>query len=248
LNLELERKKYDALEHWFSTPQGQFIQEEISAKILMFSGRFRGTSVLQLGLCGESFWLNELLFRRQWRLTPCTHDPRASVISSLHSLPFERASLDCVIAPFSMELAGEDKRLIHEIDRILKPMGHVIFIGFNPFSLWGLFLKLGFIDGLRDLNLSLISSLTIKQWMQAEGYRLTGLRTFCYVPPVRSSRALTQLRFLNEMGKMVILSPAGFYCLVLQKYQYAKPRLVAQKKKSPLHISQTAVGLARVEL
>ena len=45
---------------------------------------------------------------------------------------------------------------------------------------------------------------------------------------------------------MIILSPAGFYCLVVQKCQYAMPKLVAQKKSQKIKIRETAAGLARV--
>lgn len=216
------------------------------ARILNVRDRLRGTTLLQLGLCGDNPWLKNLPFRRQWLLTPCLNDTVASIVSSINALPFERASVDCVIAPFTMEMSAPDKRIIHEIDRVLKPMGHIIFIGINPFSLWGLFLKLGLIKPFDALKMQLTSSLTLKQLMLGQGYRLNRLETFCYVPPLTSAEALLRLQFLNEIGKMIILSPAGFYCLVLQKYQYAKPKLVAQKRKQPLKIRETLAGLARI--
>ncbi len=223
-----------------------FLQELVCARILGVSDRLRGTHVLQIGGCGNNPWLKNLPFRRHWLLTPCADDTEASIVSSINALPFERGSVDCVIAPFTMEMSAPDKRIIHEIDRILKPMGHIIFIGINPFSLWGLFLKLGLIKPFDALKMHLTSSLTLKQLMLNQGYRLNKLETFCYVPPVNSAEALLQLRFLDEMGKMVILSPAGFYCLVVQKYQYAKPRMVAQKRKQPIKIGEAVAGLARI--
>ncbi len=240
LNLDVQQNKFRALNDWFLTPQGQFVQEAISAKILAVKDRLRGTTMLQLGSCGENTWLKGLSFRRQWLLSPRFEDAHASLISSVEMLPFERASVDCVIAPLTMELCAPEKRVIYEIDRVLKPMGHIIFIGINPISLWGLFLKCGFIEHFSSFKTTLTSSLSLKHVMLNQNYRLNSLETFCYVPPVKSTTALLKLRFLNEIGKMIILSPAGFYCLVVQKYQYATPKLAAYKKQSRIRIQEPA--------
>ncbi len=246
MNLELQKQKFQALNDWFLTPQGLFVQEEILSQILLIKDRLRGTTFLQLGSCGQNMWLHDLPFRRKWLMTPTQTRLDLSFISSAEALPIERASIDCVMAPFTSELYAPERQFIHEIDRILKPMGHVIFIGVNPLSLWGAFLKLGWLKHFDGFQTTLTSSLIVKQLMFAKGYQLTALKTFCYVPPFRSGDALSKLRFLDEMGKMVILSPAGFYCLVLQKYQYATPKPCIQKKRQRINVQgATAAGLAR---
>lgn len=248
MNLELQKQKFRALNDWFLTPQGLFVQEEILDQMILIRDRLRGTTFLQLGSCGQNTWLDELPFRRCWLTTPSDKAFQHSLISSIQALPMERGSVDCVMAPFTLELCAPERQFIYEIDRILKPMGHVIFIGINPFSLWGGALKLGWMKHFESFKTTLTSSLTLKQLMFAQGYRLTSLKTFCYVPPLRSQNMLSNLRFLDEMGKMIILSPAGFYCLVVQKHQYATPKPLFQKKRQLLNVRGAATGLARESL
>ena len=54
------------------------------------------------------------------------------------ALPFATRSLDLVVLPHALELAREPHRALAEVDRVLRPEGRVLIIGFNPASLWGL--------------------------------------------------------------------------------------------------------------
>lgn len=206
--------------------------------------KLRGTTLLQLGLCGENPWIDQLTFRKQWLITPCSDKSKATLIASPNSLPFAKESVDCVFAPFLLEIFGREKCPLHEIDRILKPMGQIIFMGINPISLWGILLRFGYLECIGDKG-ALTSSLILKQILFNQGYRQTALNTFFYIPPIHSSWLLNKLRFLNLMGKMIAPSPAGFYCLVMQKHQLASIPPVPKRKKPRIPIGEQVTGLAR---
>lgn len=247
LSLDDQKNKYRALDDWFKTSQGTFVQVAMTEQISSIKDKLRGTTLLQLGMCGENTWLDDLPFRRKWLLTPCLGNLNASVVTSLTHLPFDRNSVDCVIAPLTLEAFGRDKNPIHEIDRILRPMGHIIFLGINPLSLWGLLLRMGYLDCFGRMQASLTSSLVLKQTLLNRGYRQCVLEMFYYIPPIQSSFFIDKLMFLNQMGKMIAPGPAGFYCLIVQKYQYASPNLVGRRNISRISIPQPAVGLANAQ-
>ena len=46
---------------------------------------------------------------------------------------------------------------------------------------------------------------------------------FLLHPPVTNKTLINHLEFLNQMGKMIWPFPAGFYCLIMQKYQPVGP-------------------------
>ncbi len=224
--MNLQKIKYRALDDWFLTPQGVHVADSFAACLAVQRDVLQGTTLLQLGDGGKNIWLDLLDFRRKWIVSPCLDAPQQVVISALNALPFERNSLDCVLALFALEAFGWDKNPVDEMDRILKPMGHAVFFGINPFSLWGLAGRLGFASCLGMRDIALISPFFLQQSLLRRGYRQCYFESFYYIPPVREAESINRLAFLNEMGKMISLNPAGFYCLIMQKYQKCRPKVL----------------------
>ncbi len=208
------------------TPQGARIGQAFATEIEDFQFYFKGTNLIQLGHCGESPWLSLLSYRNKWLISPNLENAQASCVSSLTEMPFDRDSVDCVIAPLTAELFSRGKSPIDEIDRILKPMGYIIYFGINPWSFWGLALRWGALTYFAKPSTT-VSSFSLKRSMLNRGYQQCFFNSFFYIPPVSNSTLIHKLEFLNEMGKMVKPFPAGFYCLVMQKYQHALPFLTA---------------------
>ncbi len=244
MSLNEQKNKYRALDDWFKTPQGRHVGEALARRLVAVRDLLSGTTLVQLGICGDNPWLVPLMFRRKWLLTPCLNSPEASLIASPNGLPFDRNSVDCVVAPLTMEAFGRDKNPLDEIDRVLKPMGYVIFWGVNPISVWGLALRVGYVPFFGDSRVTLTSSLILKQALLNRGYRQCMLETFYYIPPVKQSSWIDRLAFLNEMGKMISPCPAGFYCLIVQKVQQCTPNWLLQANGRGLLLQSQAAWLA----
>lgn len=214
-----EQKSFAALHAWFLTQQGRDIAIAFANEIRAGHIDVRGQQLLQLGQCGDNAWLDTLAFRDKWILSPDSSEHTTTgIVSSIGALPFERESMGCIIAPLTLETCGCDKNPLDEIDRVLKPMGYVIFMGINPWSFWGASLRWGHLSYFAHLSSSFSSSLSVKHAMLSRGYQQCLLSSFYYIPPVGSEYWLRKLEFLNQMSKMVWPYPAGFYCLMLQKY------------------------------
>src|SRR4029450_12400239 len=65
--------------------------------------------------------------------------PRAAVAlpCDFDALPFEANRLRLVVLPHALELARDPHLALREVDRVLRPEGRVVIVGFNPGSLWG---------------------------------------------------------------------------------------------------------------
>ncbi|MCN4144869.1 MAG: class I SAM-dependent methyltransferase [Thiohalomonas sp.] len=63
----------------------------------------------------------------------CTH-----VITGFDNLGIQNQSVDVVILAHTLEFEMNPQQILREVDRILVPEGKAVFLGFNPFSLWGL--------------------------------------------------------------------------------------------------------------
>ncbi len=221
--------KYRALDNWFKTPQGLRVAHAFVSELKEPGDLLDGKRLLQLGQCGDNPWLAALPFRHKWIASPCEASRRANLVTSLTALPLDRNSIDCVIAPLTMEAFGSDKNPLDEIDRVLKPMGYVVFFGINPWSFWGGGLRWNRVRCFGNNAGSLMSSLSLKHAMISRGYSQCMLKSFHYIPPVSSKNLIHRLEFFNEMGKMIWPFPAGFYCLIVQKYQPASPNLIFNK-------------------
>ena len=236
--MDEQEKKYLALDNWFLTAQGNRVAHAFAAELMQVAEQFSGQNLLQLGSCGENLWLPLFKFKNKWIATPSTIPNKSSLTSSINQLPIDRDSIDCIIAPLTIEAFAKGKSTIDEIDRILKPMGHAIFFGINPFSFWGAAFHLGCVSPFnKDSQLALSSSLTLKHALLNRGYRICAYTNIFYIPPVRSPYLIKKLEFLNEMGKMIWPFPAGFYCIIVQKYQYCLPSL-KQVIAEPVPVNQ----------
>jgi hypothetical protein len=143
------------------------------------------------------------------------------LVTALNRLPLNRDSVDCILAPLTMNVL--DESLLDEMDRVLKSMGHLIFFGINPWSFWGLRWHW---NPLHSLSTQWTSSFRLKRALSRRGYQTALYHPFYYIPPVQEEGWIQKLEVLNEMGKMIKPFPAGFYCLIVQKHQTASPSLI----------------------
>lgn len=223
MNLNEHVAQYRALDHWFSTSEGSCIAKKFTDELACFDSQLRGDVLLQLGSCGENFWLPSLQYRQKIIVSPCNNKNKLGLLANFNQLPIDRNSIDCIIAPFTAETYLFDKYPMDELDRILKPMGTLVFLGVNPTSLWGLGLRLGRLRMLGEGRIKPTSVFSLKRSVLSRGYRQCALNTFYYIPPCQHEKTRHRLRFLNVMGKMLWLYPAGFYCLIVQKHQFISP-------------------------
>lgn len=222
--------KYLAMDHWFNTPQGRRVAHAFTTELVPVCDQLKGERLLQLGSCGENQWLSLFKFNSKWLINPCLLAPKTSAVSCLTALPIERDSIDCIMAPLTLESFERPKSPIDEIDRVLKPLGYVIFFGVNPLSFWGAALRWNYLKCFGDRSsVTLMSSMTLKHDMMHRGYRQCFFDSFYYIPPVSREYLIDKFEFFNEMGKMIWPFPAGFYCLIMQKFQYISPFMTSKE-------------------
>lgn len=228
---------FQALNRWFLSPQGKavsfaFEEQLMELKTSLLDG-MRGTRLLQLGACGHQPWLSLFQHTDKWIVSPSKVPGLSSsavhyVLGLPRYLPFESASVDCIISPLALEACDWSHHPIDELDRVLKPMGYLIFFGVNALSLWGLYLRLGKLPYIPKSLMRPVSVFRLKQTLFHCGYSLCHLAPFYYVPPVMSMEWIKRLEIFNELGKMISLCPSGFYCMIVQKYV---PDYLAQAAK-----------------
>lgn len=225
--------RFEALDTWFHTPHGSYIAAAIEEELTHLNGILRGETLIQLGGSLDNAWLAGLKFPYKWLFTPQVQPENIHCSSLMNVLPLDRESIDCVVAPFTVDAFYTKDALLDEIDRVLKPMGHVVFIGVNPISLWGWWLAYSKNNCFGEYKGHPKPLLAIQRPLIHRGYLQCYYNGFYFIPPVTQPKWFHNLAFLNQVGKMISPCPSAFYCLVMQKQveNYIGPLFVDDKKE-----------------
>jgi len=127
----------DLLYKWFKTPQGKVLRHNESLFLRRNLSVTSMQCLLQIGFLGwERDFLNGYCAQNSFIMDSSLHYlvPCSYLVGQPYLLPFETESIDFVILPHFLEFADDFSAILDEVDRVLKPEGEVIIIGFNPWS------------------------------------------------------------------------------------------------------------------
>lgn len=181
---------------WLQTPPGRHLLAWEQAQVDGAVADLFGFHALQLGLPGlEGLQANRMPHR--WVVGRDLHcDPEA--------LPFESASLDLVVLPHSLELAGDAHALLREVERVLRPEGRLIVFGLNPASLWSLRQKLGRFKRRGEPFLprdgEFLGYWRLRDWLKLLSFEVEAARFGVYRPPLRTEAWLQRWQWIEGVG------------------------------------------------
>jgi SAM-dependent methyltransferase len=134
------------LSQWLITPPGRYLLAWEQAQLDSLVADMFGFHALQLGL-PQLQALRDNRMPHRWVASDGSGQdlPEASVVlqCDFDALPFDSQSLDLVVLPHTLELAHDPHQALREVERVLRPQGRVVVLGFNPASSWGLRQRLG---------------------------------------------------------------------------------------------------------
>jgi SAM-dependent methyltransferase len=122
-------------------------------------------------------------------------------------LPIASGSVDIVVLPHTLELVDNPRRVLAEACRIVKPEGHLIIAGFNPYSWWGF-------KWLSRPPLDLLKPRTIHKWLKLADFELIKECATLYSPPLSNKTLVKKFRFLEWLGDKCHLPGGGIYILM----------------------------------
>jgi len=143
------------------------------------------------------------------------------------ALPFDSQSLDLVVLPHTLELARDPHLALGEVERVLRPEGRVVILGFNPTSLWGLRQRLGrllrYIGFSRQKPLFLpnagefLGYWRLRDWLRLLSFEVQGGRFGCYRPPLKTDAWLARYGWTERIGERWWPVLGSVYLLVAVK-------------------------------
>lgn len=242
------------LAYWYQESLGESLCQSEQKILDQVMPTIFGYHIIQLGNLNSQLHLGSCTIPHRIILSPQPSDQAAGVsgFAKPEALPIATDSIDAVLLPHTLEFAEDPHQVLREVERVLIPEGHVVIIGFNPLSLWGV---RRLIPG-RNANLpwhgKFFTSVRVKDWLSLLGFDIVDTQYLFYRPPIRWGKMMQKLQFLETVGARAWPFLGAAYILVAKKRVTTltpirpmwrpKPRLVAVGIADPQTRSFRKVG------
>ncbi|PUA27126.1 MAG: methyltransferase [Cellvibrio sp. 79] len=204
---------------WFETPLGQSLLAEEQEAINDGLQYVFGYHLLQLGISGRVDLSNESLISHRFLLHPYTEEnPRLSALVDFNHLPLSAETIDAVVLHHTLDYSQSPHHLLREATRVLIPRGHLIIIGFNPWSLWGFCARLArLITAVPRWRFQYLRLGRLLDWLALVDMEPIAIYKGFFRPPLPQENAIKHLQWVERWGKRLRLPWGGFYMIVARK-------------------------------
>jgi len=205
------------LEKWYKTSLGQLLKQAEQLALEQQLQTIFGYHLLLTGTDDFQLVDNSRVRHR----VILTHKDQAyncpAIAGQVEALPIATDSLDAVILFHSLDFTLDPHQVLREAERVLVPDGHMVIIGFNPNSLWGLRKWMPFRRANTPWQGKFVSETRVKDWLRLLGFGLVANQQLFYRPPINHEATLSRLKFVESVGENFIKLFGAVYMITAQK-------------------------------
>jgi len=139
----------------------------------------------------------------------CTPD----MLAQSEHLPLASDSVDVVVLPHTLDFSRDPHQVLREVERVLIPEGRVLIVGFNPFSLWGLWRLFLRWRGAVPWCGHFLAYRRVTDWLSLLGFDIERTDVCAFMPPLSSSSWKSGLRFMQDVSRRIWPMFAGVYAV-----------------------------------
>lgn len=214
--------KQKALEDWFQSALGRSLlasQRELIATTIQ---RFFGVVQAEIGVSHRVPVGNPSNIAHKFFVIPewSVDLPANVLVSESDELSLETGSVDLVILHHALDFTKDPHQTLREASRVLKSTGHLVIVGFNPTSLWGI-RKLFNRSKQAPWNNRFISGNRLSDWLNLLHFQVSDIEHHYYGLPFNKLGLLKQFLWLDN-----ILNPkvplGAYYILSAQKQTFSR--------------------------
>lgn len=216
---------------WFDSPLGRSLQAVEAHGLRGVLPSLYGTVAMQLGQLGKVDLLDACVAPTrvvveggEHCFPPChPAEPRLTGVRTVRAracadaLPFEQYSIDLALLPHTLDFTHDPHPVLREVSRVLRPEGHVVILGFNPLSAWGLRRLAARRPRPAPWCGHFFRLARVKDWLALLDFECTHGKMLYYRPPLRAEPAMDRLHFLEHAGDRWWPMMAAVYLLVAKK-------------------------------
>lgn len=239
----------NSLNTWYQQPLGRELATLETAQLQAVLANLPGQYLLQMGTAPLLDQVKTYRIMHRIMIAEESEKPttRPAIHSAYTELPLLNDCMDCVVLPHVLEIAGTNKQalllILNEAWRVLAPDGHLIILGFNPWSLWGLWRLFNQNDPSPPWNHYFHSPTKLRHYIDQLNGEIITVKYIFFRPPINQQTLLTRSRWIDKTIQLLLPSVGGVYLLIAKKTTMActppiKPRwswrdLLATPKLEP---------------
>lgn len=169
--------------HWLETGTGTALLREESRQVAGAFENIFGDQFLQIGSWGDPALFRHYARTRRYAVAAAKRGPGVDFVSAPEDLAVATDSVDAVFLPHILESSEDPHAVLREVDRILRPDGHVVIAGFNAWGWWGV---RHYLSGRRFPAGSqrLISEYRLRDWLHLLDYFVEPARFHHIAAPI----------------------------------------------------------------
>ena len=195
-----ESKGFANIDEWYRGETGQYLLEELEARLNPLLVTTFGYYSLQIGCAEHAAQLHQGC-RVKHQFTLDDLGAKAEVSANPSMLPVATDSVDLVVLMHHLSNNREPHAVLREAFRILIPEGRLIIIDFNPLSLWGL--RHVFQSWLERVPFKghFYTARRIDDWMRLLGFDQHQHFRVGFLPPIQKASFTRRLTWLEKGTK-----------------------------------------------
>jgi SAM-dependent methyltransferase len=169
--------------NWLETGTGTALLCEEERQVADAFENIFGDQFLQIGVWGDPARFRRYARTRRYAVVAAARAAGVDFVSIPEDLSVPTDSIDAVFLPHVLETTDDPYAVLREVDRILRPDGHVVITGFNPWGWWGVRHYLSrrrFPEGGKRM----VSEHRLRDWLQLLDFTVQPARFHHFTPPV----------------------------------------------------------------
>lgn len=194
---------------WFAGPLGRFLLSQEREALERQLGHYFGGFMISYG---------PALPPRAKKIQHSVHLgpplPGVKIACREDAWPLSEGSADLVLLQHGLDFSRSPHGLLREAARTVRPGGHLLIIGINPWSAWGV-RRLVSLSVLRKARC--IAEPRIVDWLNLLGFSVERRLFGGYCPPVSTPYWQRRLNGLESLGRYLGPVGAGYYMVSARK-------------------------------
>lgn len=227
--------------HWKTLPTlsqllplvDSWYQSEVGARLLAveqelindFLSNAFGYQLLQMSVANTANLIQESRIQANIVCHPLANEEKIinqdnevtpQAVSLFDELPFAEDSFDAVVLHHAQEFVANPHNVLREVERIVIPNGKIIIIGFNPWSLMGLYSSVAGINRKTMWRNHLLSKQRMIDWLNLLDFKIIETEAAFHRPPIKMARVFDRIK-INQHKLWRSIPFGGVYCITAVK-------------------------------
>lgn len=220
---EMMANKNDTLirhDKWFREMPGLMVLTEEKAVLDRLLKNIRGNDFLQIGGPNDSRLIESARVSRLFFLDEHfqAHHEKSFIQAHSDCLPIQSEAIDIVLLMHQLESNKNSRDVLEEADRVLRPNGRLIIVGFNRWGVKQLFY--------RDKKSCSVGK--IKQILCSLDFEITHHQTICFRPAFKNKSTAQHFLFLEALGQLCLPYAGAVFILCATKNIVGMTPLIAK--------------------